>query len=87
MRQQWQGPVAHLAHGLTPEPGFQPLAEGCIISWFDGGCVCHHRSQLSRACASSEPALVSQPSQGQLEGSSWSRVSWSSSTPALESSI
>ena len=37
-----------------------------------------------QACACSEPALMSQPFQGQLEGSFQSRVSCHSGIPALE---
>lgn len=76
-------PVAHpVPRPGSREPGFQPLAEGCVISLFHEGCVCHRGSWPFAGVRGLEPALVARPSQGRLEGSSRSRVSWFPSAPA-----
>lgn len=57
------------------EPCSPPFGEACVISCWMKGVYVTVAMGRQQECACSEPALMSQPFQGQLEGSFQSRVS------------
>lgn len=61
------------------------LGEDCVISWLESGCVYHCSSWWLAGVCMLRTCLMSQPFQGQLEGSIWSHVLRCCVTPALES--
>ena len=80
----WLVPLPSQTPPESREPCSPPFGEACVISCWMKGVYVTVAVSRQQECACSEPALMSQPFQGQLEGSFQSQVSWHSGTPALE---